>query len=125
MPKRNGTGIELLADPTRRRIIGLLALRERQPSKIATEIGLSRPATTRQLRLLERAGLVERRRSYLDGRSFTYYIDFRRLGPITAWLAGTEVGRQFPTAPPYGLPRPSLYPAPSSTQTPDSTDSSA
>ena len=26
MPKRNGTGIALLADPTRRRIVALLAL---------------------------------------------------------------------------------------------------
>jgi hypothetical protein len=41
--------------PTRRRIIALLALGARRPSKVAEEIGLSWPATTRQLRLLQRA----------------------------------------------------------------------
>ncbi|HWH37060.1 MAG TPA: metalloregulator ArsR/SmtB family transcription factor [Candidatus Limnocylindrales bacterium] len=98
MPKRNGAGIELLADPTRRRIVALLALSHRRPSKLADEIGLSRPATTRQLRLLARAGLITSRRGYVDRRSVVYYIDPVRLGQITAWLAGTEVGRQF--APP-------------------------
>ena len=49
MPKRNGSGIALLADPTRRQIVGLLAVRSLRPSTIATEVGLSRPATSRQL----------------------------------------------------------------------------
>jgi DNA-binding transcriptional ArsR family regulator len=58
MPKRMAQGIELLADPTRRRIMGLIALHPRRPSGIAAEIGLSRPATSRQLRLLREAGLT-------------------------------------------------------------------
>lgn len=93
MPKRNGRGIELLADPTRRRIVALLAVRPLRPSTIAAELGLSRPATSRQLRLLEHAGLVERSRSIGDGRVWIYTIDRRTLGSITAWLAGTSVGR--------------------------------
>ena len=93
MPKRNGPGIELLADPTRRRIIGLLALRSLRPSTIAQEIGLNRPATTRQLHLMVEAGLVRAVRSYIDRRAVLYTIEPRSHGPITAWLAGTEVGR--------------------------------
>jgi DNA-binding transcriptional ArsR family regulator len=93
MPKRNGGGIELLADPTRRKIIALLALRALRPSTIAAEIGRSRPATSRQLRLLYRAGLIDTRRSLLDGRVTLYTIPKHWLGPITAWLAGTGVGR--------------------------------
>ncbi|MDP8904022.1 MAG: ArsR family transcriptional regulator [Chloroflexota bacterium] len=100
MPKRNGSGIDLLADPTRRRIVALLALGHRRPSKLASEIGLSRPATSRQLRLLAQAGLVCTRRGYVDRRMVVYYIDPQRLGQITAWLAGTEVGRAFPRPPP-------------------------
>jgi DNA-binding transcriptional ArsR family regulator len=99
MPRRNGNGIDLLADPTRRRIIALLALGPRRPSKVAAEIGLSWPATTRQLRLLQRAGLVTTRRSYIDRRKVVYYIEPERLGQIAAWLAGTEVGRTFPRTP--------------------------
>jgi len=93
MPKRNGPGIELLADPTRRRIIALLALCPRRPSSLAVELSLSRPATTRQLNLLREADLVCSRRSTLDRRVVIYSVDLRAQGPITAWLAGTEIGR--------------------------------
>lgn len=93
MPHRNGPGIELLADPTRRRIIALLAIRARRPSTIATELGLSRPATTRQLHLLRDAGLISAAPSVVDRRAVLYRIAPRQHGPITAWLAGTHVGR--------------------------------
>ncbi len=92
MPKRNGAGIALLADPTRRRIVALLALRPRRPSTIAREIGLSRPATSRQLRLLREAGLIRIVPVPLEGRAVLYAIDDHEHGRITAWLAGTEVG---------------------------------
>lgn len=97
MPRRNGEGIDLLADPTRRRIVALLALNFGRPAKIAAEIGLSRPATSRQLRMLQKAGLVCRRQGYADRRQALYFIEPRKLGQITAWLAGTEVGRAFPS----------------------------
>jgi DNA-binding MarR family transcriptional regulator len=93
MPKRNGAGIELLADPTRRRIVGLLALHPHRPATIAREIGLSRPATSRQLRLLLDAGLIRGYRTPADGRGWLYSLDPRSHGRITAWLAGTDVGR--------------------------------
>jgi DNA-binding transcriptional ArsR family regulator len=97
MPKRAARGIELLADPTRRRIIALLAIRPLRPTTIAREIGLSRPAVSRHLRLLRENGLVERRRSFVDGRSLVYRIAPGQLGPIAAWLAGTSVGRPLAT----------------------------
>jgi len=93
MPKRNGPGIELLADPVRRQIIAALALGPRRPSSLAKQIGLSRPATTRHLLLLRDAGLVRTLPSYLDRRAVLYGIDPSSRGPITAWLAGTEIGR--------------------------------
>jgi DNA-binding transcriptional ArsR family regulator len=93
MPKRNGPGIELLADPTRRRIIAALAFGPRRPSSLATELGLSRPAVSHQLRLLRDATLVDTTRSLVDGRVVLYRLQPRQHGPITAWLAGTGVGR--------------------------------
>ena len=93
MPHRNGPGIELLADPTRRRIIALLAIGARRPSTIAAEIGLSRPATTRQLHLMRDAGLIAAMPSLVDRRAVLYVIAPRQHGPITAGLAGTAVGR--------------------------------
>ena len=101
MPKRNGKGIDLLADPTRRAIVALLALQVGQPnmglqpSMIAKEIGRSRPATSRQLGLLRRAGLISVRHHFVDGRKVVYFLEPRKLGQITAWLSGTEVGRAF------------------------------
>src|SRR5688500_2049650 len=92
MPKRIGTGIALLADPTRRQIVALCATRPRRPSALAQLLDLSRPATTRQLRLLAEAGLLVRRRSGVDARGFLYAVPPKRIGHIIAWLGGTEVG---------------------------------
>lgn len=92
MPKRNGSGIALLADETRRRIVAVLAVRSLRPSAIAMAIGLSRPATSRQLRLLREAGLIRAIPSRHDRRGSIYTLDPRSHGRITAWLAGTEIG---------------------------------
>jgi DNA-binding MarR family transcriptional regulator len=94
MPKRNGLGIELLADPTRRRLIAAIAIRPRRPASLAEEIGLSRPATTRQLHLLAEAGLIRASRAMTDRRGVVFTMDQRSHGHITAWLAGTDIGRR-------------------------------
>lgn len=77
-------------------LVALLALGVSQPTKLATQVGLSRPAVSRQLGLLRDAGLISVRTGYVDRRRRNYCIEPRRLGQITAWLAGTEVGRAFP-----------------------------
>ena len=97
MPRRNGSGIELLADPTRRQIMALIARRVRRPSRLADEIGLSRPAISRQLRLLTEAGLIEVHRHPSDGRGYSYFIAYGMAAPIVAWLAGTGVALPGPT----------------------------
>lgn len=95
MPRRNGTGIELLADPTRRRIIALIAVRPRRPSAVARELGVHRSTASRQLHLLQEAGLILARRAYHDRRGVLYLLDPRRTGHVLAWLAGTELGGPF------------------------------
>ncbi len=54
---------------------------------------MSRPAVSRQLRLLADEGLVVGHDMGFDRRALLYTIDDRQMGPIVAWLAGTEVGR--------------------------------
>lgn len=93
MPARNGEGIELLADPTRRRIIALVADNVRRPTDIAVALGLRRPAVSRQLRLLVEAGLLRWRWSLLDRRTRDYFIDPAMQAPILAWLAGVDLRR--------------------------------
>ncbi len=90
--KRNGSGIALLADETRRQIVALLALGTRRPSALAREVGISRPAMSRQLHLLEEAGLIRAAPSWIDGRGKAYSLDPGAHRRITAWLAGTGVG---------------------------------
>lgn len=51
-----------LADPTRRAILARLALGEATVTELTAPLGISMPAVSRHLRLLEEAGLIERRR---------------------------------------------------------------
>jgi DNA-binding transcriptional ArsR family regulator len=104
VPKRNGEGIALLADPTRRRIIASLAIRPSRPSTLAETLNLSRFAVSRQLRLLHTAGLVIPHQMRSDGRAYLYTINPLRHGAITAWLAGTDLGRTIEPAEAAGIP---------------------
>jgi DNA-binding transcriptional ArsR family regulator len=96
MPRRTPEGIELLADATRRQIVALIAARIRHPSDLASALGLSRPAVSRQLRLLVLGGLLRWRRSTIDRRSRVYVIDPSMQEPILAWLAGVDLRRARP-----------------------------
>lgn len=50
-----------LADPTRRAIIGRLALGEATVNELTEPFAISQPAISRHLKVLERAGLIQRR----------------------------------------------------------------
>jgi DNA-binding transcriptional ArsR family regulator len=84
-------GIELLADPTRRQIVALIAQDVRRPADIAQALGFSRPAISRQLRLLVEAGLLRWRWSTIDRRSRIDVIDPAMQLPILAWLGGVDL----------------------------------
>jgi DNA-binding transcriptional ArsR family regulator len=53
-----GDPFDALGDPNRRAIVELLGTGERSVQEIADELPISRPAVSRHLRLLKRAGLV-------------------------------------------------------------------
>ena len=57
-PLRAETAFDALGDPNRRAIVELLAGGERSVQEIADVLPISRPAVSRHLRLLKRAGLV-------------------------------------------------------------------
>src|SRR5688572_6210874 len=52
-----------LADPTRRRILARLAEGEATVKELAAPFSVSQPAISRHLKVLERAGLIARRRA--------------------------------------------------------------
>jgi DNA-binding transcriptional ArsR family regulator len=56
------TTFAALADPTRRAILAKLASGERSVTELAEPFEMSMPAVSKHLRVLERAGLIVRRR---------------------------------------------------------------
>ncbi|WP_438022866.1 ArsR/SmtB family transcription factor [Sorangium sp. So ce233] len=56
------TTFAALADPTRRAILARLAAGECSVTELAAPFDMSMPAVSKHLRVLERAGLIERRR---------------------------------------------------------------
>ena len=56
------TTFAALADPTRRAILGKLARGERSVKDLAKPFKMSLPAVSKHLKVLERAGLIERGR---------------------------------------------------------------
>jgi DNA-binding transcriptional ArsR family regulator len=74
---------EALADPTRRRLLELLAAGERSAGALAGEFAISRPGVSRHLRVLRDAGLVRTRG---DGRRRLYSLDPGPLDEVDAWL---------------------------------------
>jgi DNA-binding transcriptional ArsR family regulator len=73
-----------LADPTRRRVLELLAERELSAGEIAAAFTVSRPAISRHLRVLRGAGLVQVRR---DAQRQVYGLDPTPLLEVDSWLA--------------------------------------
>ena len=57
-PDRLDATFAALADPTRRAILARLATGEASVSELAAPFGISQPAISKHLRVLERAGLV-------------------------------------------------------------------
>ena len=75
-----------LADPTRWRVLSLLAERgEGTATSLAGELPVSRVAVVKHLAVLDRAGLVEGGR---QGREVRYRVRPERLEQTARWMAG-------------------------------------
>ena len=82
----DGEVFAALADPTRWRVLDLLAERgEGTATTLATELPVSRVAVVKHLAVLDRAGLVEGRRQGREGR---YTVRSERLDSAARWMAG-------------------------------------
>ncbi|MGE0029109.1 MAG: ArsR/SmtB family transcription factor [Thermoleophilia bacterium] len=74
-----------LADPTRWRMLGMLAERgEGTATTLAAGLPVSRPAVIKHLTVLDAAGLVTRRRA---GREVRYRVEPARLGATARRMA--------------------------------------
>jgi DNA-binding transcriptional ArsR family regulator len=78
------TMFEVLAEPARREILDLLIDGPQPVGKLATATHLSQPNTSRHLRILRKAGLVE---STPDGQRRLYELRPDGLVELERWLA--------------------------------------
>ncbi len=77
------SAFEALAEPTRRRIVELLADGERSAGEIASHFSTSRPGISRHLRVLHEHGLVTARQT---GTRRLYSLDPAPLEEMDEWL---------------------------------------
>ena len=76
-----------LADPTRRRIVELLAQRDRTAGELVDEFDLSAPAISQHLNVLREAGLVVTR---AEGQTRIQSLNPAGLDEIDNWLEKTR-----------------------------------
>ncbi len=76
-----------LADPTRRRIVELLATRDRTAGELVDEFELSAPAISQHLKVLREAGLVTVR---AEGQTRVQTLNPGGFGDLEGWLEKTR-----------------------------------
>jgi DNA-binding transcriptional ArsR family regulator len=74
---------DVLAEPTRRRILDLLREDERPVGELVTTLRISQPGVSKHLRVLREAGLVEVRH---DAQRRFYRVRPEPLAEIDEWL---------------------------------------
>jgi DNA-binding transcriptional ArsR family regulator len=83
MFRRMATAFQLVAEPTRRRILDLLRERDRSVGELVEQLAVSQPGVSKHLRMLRDAGLVQVRQ---DAQRRWYRLDAKPLAEIDAWL---------------------------------------
>jgi DNA-binding transcriptional ArsR family regulator len=77
------TLFEILAEPSRRRVLDLLLKQERTVGELVEALDMSQPAVSKHLRVLREARLVESR---IDAQRRVYSLRPEPLADIDAWL---------------------------------------
>lgn len=77
-----------IADPTRRRIVELLAERDRTAGELVEEFDMSAPAISQHLKVLRDAGLITTR---AEGQSRIQSLNPAGLDELDEWLSRTRL----------------------------------
>jgi DNA-binding transcriptional ArsR family regulator len=75
---------EIIVEPNRRAILGLLVLSQQSVGEIERQLRMSQPAVSKHLRVLRDAGFVE---STVDAQRRLYRLKPEPLQELDAWLA--------------------------------------
>ena len=79
-----GSTFELLADPTRRRLLDELLIEERSVGELVERLGMNQPAVSKQLKVLREAGLASVR---AEAQRRIYRLNPHGLRELDEWLA--------------------------------------
>lgn len=79
-----------LADPNRRGVVDLLRHQPRRAGDLAHELGMSRPAMSRHLKVLRRTGLIEPASDDADARARIYRLKPDPFTGLRRWLDEVE-----------------------------------
>lgn len=74
---------QAIADPTRRAIIVLIALKAMTPNAIADNFNTTRQAVSKHLRILSECELIKQEQK---GREIYYSLEIERMKEIDKWL---------------------------------------
>ena len=75
---------DIIAEPNRRAILGLLVSSEQSVGEIERQLGMPQPAVSKHLRVLREAGFVD---STVDAQRRLYRLKPEPLQEVDAWLA--------------------------------------
>ncbi len=82
--KRVESVFEIIAEPNRRAILGLLVASQQSVGEIERRLGMPQPAVSKHLRVLRDAGFVE---STVDAQRRLYRLKPEPFQEVDAWLA--------------------------------------
>ncbi len=74
---------QAIADPTRRAIIQMLASRPMNLNAVAENFDISRPAISKQIKILTECGLIRIRQ---QGRERVCEVQFQKLEEVSDWI---------------------------------------
>jgi DNA-binding transcriptional ArsR family regulator len=74
---------QAIADPTRRAIIGLIALQAMTPNAIAEHFDMTRQAVSKHLQILVECELLKQEQ---QGREIYYQLEVNKMKEIDKWL---------------------------------------
>lgn len=85
----------VIAEPTRRDILGALAGEQKAVGQLVDELGVSQPTISKHLRVLREAGVVNIR---AQGQKRYYSINAEPLGEVAQWLSSIGVTATAPSS---------------------------
>ena len=74
---------QAIADPTRRAILGLIALQAMTPNALAEHFDTSRQAVSKHIKILSECRLVEQE---INGREIYYHFNPEKMKEVADWL---------------------------------------